>query len=368
MIMALAGSKLFTPLQLGAITLSHRIIMAPMTRIRADEDGVHHEIAVEYYSQRATPGGLLISEGTFISKEAGGIRNVPGIYTPAQVSAWRKVTDAVHSKGGYIFCQLWALGRAASIDVIGPLGYKVVSASNLPLKGGTVPEALTKEDINRYVDAYANAAKNAIEAGFDGVEIHNANGYLLDQFLQSNANIREDEYGGSIENRSRFSLEVVKAVTEAIGQERVGVRLSPFNPFQGMRMEDPYPTFTYITGQIRELYPGLGYVHFVEGDPTKGDSTDFARQIWSSPGEERKRSIFISCKGYTPETAAKVVTEKGGAVAFATSFIGNPDLVARIQYGLPLTIHDRKTVYLNGPKAYQGYTDYATAAPSESKL
>ncbi|KAG8892859.1 hypothetical protein FRC00_011401, partial [Tulasnella sp. 408] len=325
-------------------------------------------IAVEYYGQRATPGGLLISEGTFISEEAGGIRNVPGIYTAAQVSAWRKVTSEVHSKGGYIFCQLWALGRAASIDVIGPLGHKVVSASNLPLKDAVAPEPLSKEDIKRYVEAYAKAAKNAIEAGFHGVEIHDANGYLLDQFLQTNTNIRNDEYGGSIENRSRFSLEVIKAVTEAVGQERVGIRFSPFNPFQGMRMEDPYPTFTYIITQIRELYPRLGYIHLVEGDATKGDSTDFARKIWSSHDGERVGSIFISCGGYTPEKAAEVVTEKGGAVAFAKSFIGNPDLVARVQHGLTLTIHDRKTVYLNGPTAYQGYTDYAPAVLPESKL
>ncbi|KAG8994250.1 hypothetical protein FRB90_000498 [Tulasnella sp. 427] len=363
----MSTSALFKPLRVGNLVLSHRIVMAPMTRIRADGEGVHHELAIEHYGQRATPGGFLISEGTFILQEAGGIRNVPGIYTAAQISGWQPVTSKVHSKGGYIFCQLWALGRAASIDVIGPLGHKVVSASNLPMKNGTVPEPLDKEHIERYIKAYAQAATNAVEAGFDGVEVHNANGYLLDQFLQSNSNIRTDEYGGSIENRSLFSLKVVKAVVDAIGEERVGIRFSPFNTFQGMRMEDPYPTFTYVIREIRNLYPRLAYVHLVEGDPAQGDSTDFARRIWS-PSDETSQSVFISCGGYTPETAEKIVTEKGGAVAFAKWFIGNPDLVARIQHGLELTIHDRKTVYVNGPKAYQGYTDYTTAILPESKL
>ncbi|CAE7207923.1 unnamed protein product, partial [Rhizoctonia solani] len=213
-----ASNKLFTPLQLGDLVLSHRVVMAPLTRFRADDNHVHTDLAVEYYAQRAeVPGTLLITEATFISPEAGGFDHIPGVWSDEQIAAWKKVTDAVHERRSYIYLQLWALGRAADPKVLAREGLPYVSSSPTPMEeGGPVPRELSKDEIKNYVDTYVKAAKNAVfKAGFDGVEIHSANGYLLDQFLQDVCNKRTDEYGGSIENRARFTLEVADAVTAA---------------------------------------------------------------------------------------------------------------------------------------------------------
>jgi len=238
----LAGTALFEPLQLGALKLEHRVILVPLTRMRAtkESDGVYvpNDLIVEHYSQRATKGGFLLTEALPISRLASGYPGVAGIFTPSQITGWKKVTDAVHAKGGYIYNQLWHVGRETVPALIE--GHTALSSSDIPIEGkalngaeyaDTPPKPMTKEEIAETVKEYAAAAKRSIEAGFDGVEIHGASGYLLDQFLHDNINVRTDSYGGSIENRSRFILEVIQAVTTAVGADRTGIRLSPVSDF-----------------------------------------------------------------------------------------------------------------------------------------
>ncbi|KAG1793763.1 uncharacterized protein BJ212DRAFT_1414587 [Suillus subaureus] len=229
-------SALFSPIRIGNIGLQHRVVLAPLTRLRAHANHVPSPQAPAYYSQRgSTPGTLLVTEATFISQKAGGYDNVPGIYTDAHVEEWKKVTEAVHEKGSFIFLQLWALGRAAETAVLAKENNSpYVSASPIAIPGKTdVPRALTRDEIKEYVATYTTAAKNAIRAGFDGVEIHGANGYLIDQFIQDVTNQRTDEYGGNIENRARFALEVTDAVVEAVGAEKTAFRISPWGVFSG---------------------------------------------------------------------------------------------------------------------------------------
>ncbi|KAB5592695.1 NADH flavin oxidoreductase/NADH oxidase [Ceratobasidium theobromae] len=363
--MATSSNKLFSPLQLGEITLGHRVIMAPLTRFRADDNHVHTDLAVEYYAQRASvPGTLLITEATFIAPEAGGFDHVPGIWNDEQIVAWKKVTDAVHDQHSYIYLQLWALGRAAEPKVLAREGLPYVSSSPTPMEeGGPAPRELTKGEIAHYVDLYVQAARNAIKAGFDGVEIHSANGYLLDQFLQDTCNKRTDEYGGSIENRARFTLQVADAVTAAVGAKKTGLRLSPW----GMRMKDPVPTFSYVVKELAKRHTDLAYLHVVEpvvsgdndaqhahdtGSGQKPASNDFAREIW---GEH----TFLSAGGYNAKSAEEVLNKFGNsAIVFGRHFIANPDLPVRLRTGVPLTRYDRSTFYTPGPK---GYIDYPRA-------
>lgn len=355
----MADHKFFQTLALGPITIQHRIVMAPLTRFRADDNHVPSDLASEYYGQRASvPGTLLISEATFISREAGGYPNVPGIWSQPQINAWKKVTRAVHEKKSFIFLQLWALGRVAMPDVARAEGFDVVSSSAKPFeKDAAVPKAATKLDIQRFVQQYAQAAQNAIEAGFDGVEIHGAGGYLIDQFTQDKCNNRSDEYGGNVENRSRFILEVARAVTEAIGAERVGVRLSPWQRYQGMRMADPIPQFTHVVKKLGAL--NLAYLHLIEArvngnvDSDDREPPDFAINAWNA------RKPVILAGGYTAESAREV-TDKWESrdilVAFGRHFISNPDLPFRIREGIPLTPYDRNTFYKTGSS--EGYADY----------
>ncbi|KAG8903072.1 hypothetical protein FRB99_003778 [Tulasnella sp. 403] len=325
------ATTLFTPLKVGKMTLAHRIIMAPLTRFRADTDSVHHEIAAEYYAQRANPGGFQIAEATFVSEATGGLLHMPGIYTPAQIDGWRRVTDAVHAKRGYIFLQLFASGRVADPRVLKAKGHRFLAAGDIPMEeGGEAPMPMTKEDIYETVDAFGQAAKNAVfRAGFDGVEIHANNGCLIDQFLQTKSNNRQDEFGGSIGNRARFPLLITEAVTSAIGEERTGLRLSPWSTFFSMRMPDPIPTFAHVIKTIRDRFPRFAYMHLTESritgdeDSENGtESLDFARAIWQEKGERP----FLVAGGHTPKTAAEVVERHGGAVAFGRYFIANPDL------------------------------------------
>lgn len=315
-----------------------------------------------YYAQRALslPGTLLVSEATFISPAAGGLANVPGIYDAAQIAAWRAVTDAVHARGGFIFCQLWALGRAAEAAVAEREGFEVASSSAVGFEGGAVPREMTVREIGERVAEYAAAARNAVEgAGFDGVEIHGANGYLIDQFTQDTCNKREDGYGGSVEKRSRFLVEVVRAVVEAVGAERTGLRLSPWGRFQGMRMADPVPQFEDVVRKIRGL--GLAYLHLVQtrvagsedAEPVKDgeDSLDFVVNLWDGP--------LLIAGGLTPKDARYLVDEqykeKNVIATFGRSFISTPDLPFRIKEGIELNPYDRHTFYL--PKSPVGYID-----------
>ncbi|KAH7890597.1 hypothetical protein F5I97DRAFT_1826692 [Phlebopus sp. FC_14] len=364
---------LFQPIQVGAITLQHRVVLAPLTRFRAYADHVPGPHAATYYSQRgSTPGTLLITEATFISQDAGGYDHVPGIYTDEQIEGWKKITDAVHAQGSYIYLQLWALGRAADPSVLAknvpPSPY--VSSSDVTLTGHPVPpRPLTEAEITTYIAAYATAAHNAVHrAGFDGVEVHGANGYLIDQFIQTPSNTRTDKWGGDEEGRTRFAREVVAACVEAVGQDKVGIRLSPWSSFQDMKMPDPRPTFAYLVRALRDAHPDLSYLHVIEprisGNPDvdadESESNDFLRDIWNG-GEGGEKRIFISAGGYARETALRTAEDKGGLIAFGRSFIPNPDLPVRIQKDVPLTPTDQATHYQPGNLTPLGYSDFPFA-------
>ena len=341
------NSALFAPLQVGRITLSHRIVLAPLTRSRATDDHVHTQLGLEYYSQRsAFPGSLLVTEASLIHNAAGALENIPNIHTDSQVQAWKKVriihipqvhclncllsqiVDAVHANGSYIFIQLWAHGRAAHVELLKSEdpNSELVGPSAIPMSpSDPTPRPMTTDEIDTYVRWHADAADRAVnQAGFDGVELHFANGYLPDQFLQDVSNQRTDEYGGSVENRARFPLEIIEAVSKAVGEDRVGFRISPWNTWQGMRMENPRPTFAYLVSQAKERFPDLAYLHVVEPrvsgfedyDSEEGDSNEFLRRIW---GEK----VFIAADGYSPQTAAETVKSKGGLIAFGRHYISN---------------------------------------------
>lgn len=369
--------NLFKPIKVGRLNLQHRISMAPLTRTRADNEGVvpTDELHGEYYEQRASsPGTLLISEATFITERAGGYRAVPGLWSKEQIAGWKLVTDRVHKKGSYIYAQLWALGRAAGPKYMKELGYDMVSSSDLPDEtksssaltedlSDAVVRPLTVPEIRAYVQDYAQAAKNAIEAGFDGVEIHSANGYLPDQFLRECCNKRTDQYGGSIENRARFTLEIVDAISEAIGADRVGIRLSPFERYGGMVAgSNTIPQFSYVIEQLEKRGVSdpskrIAYIHLVEniirsvdgdGKPTILYPIEFARFIWTGP--------WIRTKGYKKNTAiARAQNDNNVIIGFGKSFISNPDLVKRLKEDIPLNPWDMSTFYTRG---LTGYTDY----------
>lgn len=363
-------SKLFTPLHLGQVKLENRIVMAPLTRFRAADD-THVQLlpmAKEYYAQRAcVPGTLLISEGTVISPRAGGYPNVPGIYTDEQIAAWKEITDGVHAKGSYIYCQLWAVGRAANPDFLKSEGQKVVSSSALPMDSNSaMPEELSEAEIHAYINDYAQAAKNAVKAGFDGVEVHAANGYLIDQFTQDTCNRRTDAWGGSIEKRARFGLEVTKAVIAAVGVDKTGVRLSPYSPFQGMKMDDPIPQFSYVAEELKKLK--LAYLHVVESritgnaDIESTEKVDFLINIWG------KTSPLLLAGGFRTDSAKKAVDEQypnsDVAIVFGRYFISNPDLVFRIKEGVELEPYNRDLFY--NAKSADGYTTYPYSKEFES--
>lgn len=350
-----------SPIRIGGIELKHRVVLAPLTRYRADDDHVPLPIVEEYYAQRASvPGTLLISEGTLISSRAGGFDNVPQISTSAQIAAWKRVTDAVHAKGCYIFCQLWALGRAANPESLKREGgHKVVSSGNLPMApDAPVPTPLTEDEIFGFIGDYVQAARNAMTAGFDGVEIHGANGYLCDQFLQDNCNNRTDAWGGSVENRARFGIEVAKAVASAIGPQKMGYRISPWSPFQGMKMDNPKPQFSCLVQNLKAL--GLAYLHVVEsrisGSETieaVAEQVDFIADIWGTAG------ALVLAGGFTAETAEATLQKYKNsriAIAFGRNFLANPDLPFRIEKSLVLNKYDRKTFYV--PMCPVGYIDY----------
>jgi NADPH2 dehydrogenase len=361
---AKTSSTLFEPLTIGSTTLAHRIALAPLTRFRATDEHVPITSLVgQYYNQRAAvPGTLLITEATFIAPQAGGTPNVPGIYSTDQINAWKKVTEGVHANGSKIFLQLWALGRAASADQLKKeFGDKarVVSASDIPFEGGSKPSPLSEDEVREYVKLYAQAAKNAIEAGFDGVEIHGANGYLLDQFTQDVSNQRTDAYGGSIEKRARFPLEVAKAVADAVGADRVGYRISPFSEFQGMRMKEPLPQFKYLVQGLKEL--DLAFLHLVEARITGNDDNPSSERItslveqWTDGG----KTAFVA-GGYKADNVNEVVDEmykgRNVGVVFGRYFISNPDLVFRLKEGIKLEPYDRSLFYNAGEA--KGYVTY----------
>ena len=354
----MTDNDLFSPLSLGDLELPNRIIMAPLTRNRAAMPGnVPQAMNVTYYAQRAT-AGLIISEATQVSAEGIGYPATPGIHSAEQMRAWRAVNDAVHARGGRIFVQLWYCGRISHPDLL-PDDSQPVSASAIKPAGEAVtleglkpfvePRALRTGELPGIVEQYRAAAQCAREAGFDGVEIHAANGYLLDQFLRDGTNRRTDRYGGSLENRSRLLLEVLSAVLQVWEPARVGVRISPENTFNDIRDADPQTTFNYVAGALGGR--GLGYLHAVEGDMMDGERHLDYRQI---------RDMFAGCymanNGYDKASAqAAIATGDADMVAFGKLFLANPDLVQRFRTDAELNAPDPDTFYGGDEK---GYTDY----------
>ncbi|KAM6501828.1 hypothetical protein JOM56_001805 [Amanita muscaria] len=367
-------SKLFEPIKLGDLDLRHRVVHAPLTRFKATKTG-HVQIqpmVKEYYAQRSgVPGTFLIAEATLIHDKAGGYYNVPGIWTEEQVESWKQVTSAVHENKSFIFCQLWALGRAANTSILQEKGLPYVAPSPTQKPDtthGILPRELTIEEIREFIQLYAQAAKNAVfGAGFDGVEIHGANGYLIDQFLQDMTNLRTDEYGGSIEKRSRFALEVVDAVVEAVGAKRLGVRLSPWSQFQGMGMKDPIPQYTHFVSELKKKHPDLAYVHVIEPRIDGGSDRTTTSESGAIETNQFLRDIcsslpIISAGGYTRGKAIAASDATGCLVAFGRLFISNPFLPIRLKNDIPLNQYDRKTFYTPGDSKdgdpSVGYIDY----------
>jgi NADPH2 dehydrogenase len=354
------SSRLLQPLKVGSVQLQNRIALAPLTRFRSTAEHVPIPGLVdEYYAQRGSaPGTLLITEATLINPQGAQMPHAPGIWNQEQINSWKIVTEAVHKKGSKIFMQLWGLGRAGNEKLAKSRGYDVVSSWNEPFEGGATPRALREDEIFQYIKDYAQAAKNAIEAGFDGVEIHGANGYLIDQFTQDVCNKRSDGWGGSIEKRARFGIEVAKAVTAAIGAERTGIRLSPYSPFQGMKMADPIPTFTYLIGELKKL--NMAYLHLTEPRVAGNDvieTTDkinWAVDAWGKENVTILAGAFNIDSAY--EAADKEYKDYNIVIAFGRYFISTPDLVYRVQHKIPLNKYNRDTFYLR-MKA-EGYTDY----------
>ena len=355
--------KLFTPLQLGDLTLPNRVIMAPLTRNRALPDGdVPHDLNAKYYAQRAS-AGLIIAEATQISPEGKGYIQTPGIHSDAQVAGWQKVTDAVHAKGGRIFLQLWHVGRISHVS-LQPDGKQPVAPSPIAANAQTFietgfadvsePRALETDEIARLLDDYRKAAENAKAAGFDGVELHSANGYLLDQFLRDGTNKRTDAYGGSVENRTRLLAEVLDTITKVFSPKRVGARFSPFSTFNDMSDSDPMTTFATAIARANDA--GLGYLHLVEGE--MGQSRDLPPDADMAKLRAGFDGAYMANNGYNRQLAIKAV-ESGAAdlIAFGRPFLANPDLVERLEKGAPLNEPDQNTFY--GGDA-RGYTDYPT--------
>lgn len=398
-----SDSNLFKSIDVGASHLSNRLVMAPLTRFRSPNH-IANELNIEYYAQRASyPGTLLITEGTFVSAQAGGFPDVPGLYTPEQIAQWKKIVDAVHKKKSFIFMQLWALGRSADKSYIESTGQRYVSSSATPTSVTSVafvremasiqghnklhpdapkalpplppkqppPHALTEPEILQFIADYAQAAKNAIAAGADGVEIHGANFYLPEQFLSEYVNKRTDKWGGSIENRARFHLAVVDAVVEAIGAERTALRLSPWGFYAVNTGASPIPQWSYLINELEKrcLPKGrygkhLAYLHLIEPRGVEGAlagarynhtaNNDVFASLWTGP--------LIKAGGFTGETAAKEAdADPRVLIAMGRYFISTPDIVSRVKNGDKPNPYDRSTFYSEGK---EGYTDY----PFQNKL
>jgi N-ethylmaleimide reductase len=352
---------LLSPVQMGPYTLRNRMVMAPMTRNRAGEGNVPTPVVVTYYRQRAS-AGLIVTEGTQISPQGVGYPGTPGIHSPEQVAGWRQVTDAVHAEGGRIFLQLWHVGRISDPS-LQPGGALPVAPSAIAAQGlfrtptgtqpFTVPRALELDEIPGVVGQFAEGARLALDSGFDGVEIHGANGYLVDQFLRDGSNHRTDAYGGSVEQRARFLFEVTEAVVRVWGADRVGVRLSPLSDFNGMADSDPLATFGHAAAGLSRF--GLGYLHVVA--PGSADPASEAAAMVRHLRERFDGRLMVN-GSYDRETGDAVLAAGlADLVSFGSLFLANPDLPERFAEGLPLNPPDRATFYGGGER---GYTDYPT--------
>jgi N-ethylmaleimide reductase len=365
--------SLFSPLKIGPYRLKHRIVLAPLTRMRAERPSLApRPLNAEYYAQRATPGGLLIAEASPVMASGLGNPGVPGIFSAEQVKGWRQVVDAVHAKGGLIFLQLWHVGRV-SHSCYQPGGALPVAPSAVPISpplmtmtdGGKpqpyeTPRALETDEIEWVVDNYRQGAINAREAGFDGVEIHGANGYLIEQFLQSRTNLRTDRYGGSIENRSRFLMEIAHAVIGVWGADRVGVRLSPYGVANDSGEADPMPLYSHVVASLDKL--GLAYLHFIEPRASGAGRAEVNHQNVPSAMVLFRplwRGVLMTAGNFTGETAeAAISAGHADAIAFGRIFISNPDLPRRLRHGYPLTPYNRATFYGGEAAGYKDYPVY----------
>jgi N-ethylmaleimide reductase len=359
---------LFKPLQVGNISLKNRIVMPPMTRSRASQPGnLANPIMAEYYAQRAS-AGLIVTEGTQISALGQGYAWTPGIYTPEQITSWKKITQAVHAKGGAIFAQLWHVGRVSHPKNTGgeqPISSSAIKAENVKvfIDDGTkgpgfvdvvAPRAMTQSDIKQVVEEYRQAALNAIEAGFDGIELHAANGYLINQFIDSEANNRSDQYGGSIENRLRFLGEVVAAMVDAIGAERVGVRLAPLTSLNGT--VDATPVETYTAAAVLLNTYNIVYLHIAEVDWDDAPDTPLA---FKQALRAAYQGILIYAGRYNAEKAEQAINDGlADMIGFGRPFVANPDLPNRMKNGYPLAIHDANTLFAGDEKGLTDYPEY----------
>ncbi len=361
-------NDLFSPFPLGPATLPNRLVMAPLTRSRADDGDVPSDLAVTYYTQRAT-AGLIISEASQISAQGKGYPKTPGIYSAAQVAGWKRVTDSVHAAGGRIFLQLWHVGRISHPSAqasgelpVAPSAIKPDGKIYTPTgeQEFVTPRALEASELPGIIQDYAAAAQNAKDAGFDGVEVHGANGYLLDQFLRDSTNHRTDGCGGSVENRARLLLEATEAVIKVWGADRVGVRLSPYSGFNDIQDSTPVETFTYVAKKLRDL--GIVYLHVIE--PVRDDHPMAMPESQTKPIapilREAFGGTFMLNGGYNKETA-EAALESGYAdlICFGVPFIANPDLVKRYQTNAALNTPDPSTFYAGSAG---GYTDYPALA------
>lgn len=354
--------KLLQPNKIGNITLNNSIAMAPMTRARAESNGTVNDATVAYYAQRAS-AGLIISEGINISEQAIGSPYTPGIYTKEQIESWKKVTDAVHKKHGKIIAQLWHTGRVShsadrnGILPVAPSPLAIAGQQHFSSQGAKdyeVPRALETEEVKKVVQDYRQAAINAIEAGFDGVELHAATGYLPNQFLAESSNIRTDEYGANIENRSRFVLEVMAAITEAVGEGKAGIKLSPSIPYNSIIESDPIATYSYLIKELNNL--SLAYIQLMNPLFLPEDGFEqYAKDVTGTFGTLTKHAVIANV-GYTRETGEQEL-QRGIAkvISFGVPFIANPDLVKRFELNAELNQPDRATFYGGSEK---GYTDY----------
>ncbi len=347
-------NNLFTPIKLGTYEINNRIIMAPMTRSRANDEGVQPDFVAKYYTQRAT-AGLIITEATNISPMAKGYVRTPGIYNEQQIASWRPVTDSVHAQNGKIFLQIFHTGRIAMPDFlpgnVAPVAPSAVKAAgqnytDAGMKDFVEPRALTIDEIKAIVSDFGTASANAIKAGFDGVELHAASGYLVQQFLATNVNQRTDEYGGSIENRARFLFEVLDAMTAAVGAEKVGIKLSPRMGFNDIQEDDADELYAYIVKKLSDYK--LAYLHL----------GDFGNQGWHAKLRPLYEGVYLAGAGFDKVRGETLLSEGGAdAIVYGNLFVSNPDLVERFKLNAPLSAADNSTFYTPGEK---GYTDYPT--------
>ncbi|NLC36421.1 MAG: alkene reductase [Alcaligenaceae bacterium] len=353
-------TSLFDPVQMGAVALRNRIVMAPLTRTRASDGRIPNDLMRLYYSQRAS-AGLILSEATSVSPQGVGYHNTPGIWSSAQVDGWRKITSAIHDKGGKIFLQLWHVGRVSDPEHLNgeiPVAPSAIACEGhvsllRPKRSYVTPRALHTEEIPSVIQDFTDAAGHARDAGFDGVEIHAANGYLIDQFLQDSTNKRQDDYGGSVENRARFLMEIVDACTGVWGAGRIGVHLSPYGTSHDIHDSNPEALFGHVAQELGRR--GVGFL-FVREAPGREHLTAELRQKFGG--------FVITNQEYTLERAQQALSERrADAVAFGRLFISNPDLVRRLKNGTELRDWDASTFYGNGSA---GYVDYSCSACTDA--